>query len=198
MQSHRALKILRRQMLKGTDVDGACVVDQDVDLAKAIDDLPNSRSNLSVIEQIALNRQDCATARRKIGLCTGEFFRIPGNESNAATSRANMSRQHESESTRSTGDEDNFFAQGIAGSANDASDYPQNQYKSACKQQKANTHFGILQSSTQVFAASRREEEARPHESVVRRTGSLYLQSTVLPVESGDFTSRLAIDGALL
>jgi hypothetical protein len=49
-------------MLKRTDFDNAGVVDQDVDLAKAIDYLPNSRLNLSRIEQIALNRQGFATA----------------------------------------------------------------------------------------------------------------------------------------
>jgi len=56
MQSHGAVEILRPQMLKRTDFDDARVVDQDVDLAKAIDDSPNSRANLFAIQQIAFNR----------------------------------------------------------------------------------------------------------------------------------------------
>jgi len=62
MQSHGAVEILRSQMLKRTDFDDAGVVDQDIDLAKAIDYLPNSRLNLSGIEQVALNREDFAAA----------------------------------------------------------------------------------------------------------------------------------------
>src|SRR5439155_879294 len=99
-QSHCrvAIEILMRQMLKGTDFDNTGVVNQDVDLDKAIDDSPNSRLNLSGVEQIAFNCEDPATAWRKISLCTRQFLMIPRNESNVAAVRANMSREHKSES----------------------------------------------------------------------------------------------------
>jgi hypothetical protein len=41
MQPHCAVEILTGHVLQWTDFDNAGVVDQDVDLAKPIDDLPN-------------------------------------------------------------------------------------------------------------------------------------------------------------
>src|SRR6266516_6145318 len=111
MQAHGAIEILRRQMLKGTDFDYSGVVNQDVDLAKTIDDSPNSRLNLSGVEQIAFNCEDPATAWRKISLCTRQFLMIARNESNIAAVRANMSREHKSESARAAGDHDDFAAE---------------------------------------------------------------------------------------
>ena len=108
MQSHGALEILRRHMLNGPYFDNAGVVDQDVDLAKTIDDSPDSQVNLSGIEQIAFNCENFTTAGDKISLCTHQFVRIARNDGNIAASRANMSREHESESTGATGDKDNF------------------------------------------------------------------------------------------
>ncbi len=58
MQSHSAFEILARHVLKRTNFDDAGAVDQDVDLAEAIDDLTNSGINLCGIEQVALNGQD--------------------------------------------------------------------------------------------------------------------------------------------
>jgi len=95
-------------MLKGAYFDNAGVVDQDIDFAKAIDDFSNSRVNLSGIEQIAFNCENLTTAGDKISLCTHQFVRIARNDGNIAASRANMSREHETESTGATGDKDNF------------------------------------------------------------------------------------------
>src|SRR6266480_1311773 len=118
MQVHCPLEILPHHMLEGANFDNAGVVYQDVYLAKAIDDSSNSRLNLSGIEQIAFNRKNFAAAGNKISLCTHQFVRIARNDRNIAASRANMSRQHESESTRSTGDENNFVVQRVACGAN--------------------------------------------------------------------------------
>src|SRR5216117_1102324 len=111
-------------MLKRSNFDDTCVFDQNIDLAKAIDDSPNSRLNLSGVEQIAFNCEDLATAWRKISLCTRQFLIIPRNESNVAASRADMSREHKSESARTTGDQDNLFAQRITRGVNKPRDYP--------------------------------------------------------------------------
>src|ERR1043166_8649979 len=111
MQAHGAIEILRRQVLKGTDFDDSGVVDQDIDLAKAIDDSPNSRPNLSGVEQVAFNCEDPTTAWRESSLCARQFLMIARNESNVSAVRANMSREHKSESARTTGDQDNLFAQ---------------------------------------------------------------------------------------
>jgi hypothetical protein len=85
-------------VLKRTNLDNASVVDQNVDLPEAIDDLTNSRLNLAAIEQVALNSLDCATARSEISFCPRQFVRVPCNEANTTALRANVSRKHEPES----------------------------------------------------------------------------------------------------
>src|SRR5713101_1364510 len=120
MQSHGALEILMRHMLKRTDFDNAGVVDQDVDLAKAIDDLPNSRLNLPGIQQVALHGQRRTAARSKIGLCARELIRVARNKCNVAVSRANLSRKHEPKSARPACDEHDLVVQGIARGSNEA------------------------------------------------------------------------------
>src|ERR1700741_320680 len=108
MQSHGSLEILRRHMLKRTYFDNAGVVDQDVDLAKAIDNFSNSQLNLSGIEQIAFDREDLATTRDQIGLCTHQFVTIARDHRKIAAPRADMTPKHEPESAGPAGDEDNF------------------------------------------------------------------------------------------
>jgi len=85
-------------MLKWTDFDNASVVDQDVDLTKAIDDLPNSRLNLSGIEQVALHGQDRTTAPGKISFCAPEFIAIARDERDFSACSANLPRKHEAKS----------------------------------------------------------------------------------------------------
>src|SRR4030095_3523367 len=110
MQLHGVFEILPRHVLQRTNFDDACVVDQNVDLAKAIDDLTNSGSNLRRIEQVALNGQDRTAARSEISLCTRQFLRVAGNQSNVPALRANVPSKHEPESARSAGDERDLVA----------------------------------------------------------------------------------------
>src|SRR6266542_1552471 len=74
MKLHRAFEILPRHVLKRTNFYNPRVVDQNVDFAKAINDLTNSGSSLRGIEQVALNGQNRAAARSEIRLCTRQFF----------------------------------------------------------------------------------------------------------------------------
>src|SRR5215470_15816343 len=104
MQLHGAFEILPRHVLKRTDFDNAGVVDQNVDLAKAIDDLTNSGSNLCGVEQITFNGQNRAAARSEIALCARQFFGVARNERDVPTFRADMSRKHEPKSARPTCD----------------------------------------------------------------------------------------------
>src|SRR5260370_24072023 len=99
MQSHGALEILMRHMLKRTDFDNAGVVDQDVDLAKAIDDLPNSRLNLPGIQQVALHGQHRTATPGKISFCAPEFIGVARNQRDLSARSANLSRKHESKAT---------------------------------------------------------------------------------------------------
>jgi hypothetical protein len=111
-------------VIERTDFDDAGIVDQDVDPVEVIDDVPNSGLNLIAIEQIALDRQNVSAARCEIGFRAREFIRITGEQSNVSALVANVSRQHEPESTRSATDQDNFIAQGVLRRAKDASSYP--------------------------------------------------------------------------
>jgi hypothetical protein len=95
---------------------------------------------LSGIEQIAFNGQNRAAAQSKIGLCTAQFFRVARNERNPPALRTNMSRKHEPETARSTRDDCDFVAQGIARGSNDTYSQPRTK-KSACQQKKARLHF---------------------------------------------------------
>src|ERR1044072_4226447 len=108
MKAHGLLEILRSHILNGTYFDNAAVIDQDTNLPKAIDDFSNSRLNLVSIEQVAFDHEDFAPARNKISLCAHQFVRIARNDCNIAAVGANMAREHQSESTRPTGDQDNF------------------------------------------------------------------------------------------
>jgi hypothetical protein len=92
------------------------------------------------IEQIAFNGQNRAAARSEIGLCTRQLIRIARNERNAPALRANMSRKHEPESARSTRDDCDFVAHGIARGSNDTYSQPRTK-KSACQHQNARLHF---------------------------------------------------------
>jgi hypothetical protein len=124
MQLHRALKIFAAHVLKWTNFHDAGVIDQDVDPAEAINGSPDGRVNLSTIEQIAFDRENFTTASAEIGFCTHEFLTVARNQSHIAASLANMSCEHESESARTTGDEDNFVTQSVTSRAKDSSSNP--------------------------------------------------------------------------
>jgi hypothetical protein len=111
-------------VIERTDFDDAGVVDQDVDPVEVIDDFPHSGLNLIAIEQIALDRQNVSAARSEIGFRAREFIRITGEQSNVSALVANVSRQHEPESTRSATDQDNLVAQSVSRRPNDARRYP--------------------------------------------------------------------------
>ena len=104
MQSHRAVVIFTGHVIEWTDLDDAGVIDQDVDSVEMIDDFPNSGVNLIAIEQIALNGENLSATRSEVRFGADEFAGIAREQSNTPTLVANMSRQHESESTRSAAD----------------------------------------------------------------------------------------------
>jgi hypothetical protein len=89
-----------------------------------IDHFPDRSRNLIAIEQIAFDADNLSAARSEIGFRAREFFWITREQSNFSAFVANVSRQHETESTRSATDQGNFIAQRVSGRANDASGYP--------------------------------------------------------------------------
>jgi hypothetical protein len=111
-------------MIERTDFDNAGVVDKDINPVEMIDGFTDSSPNLIAIEQIAFDDENFSAARSEIGFRAREFFWITREENNFPTLVANVSRQHEPESTRSATDQGNFIAQRVARRANDASGYP--------------------------------------------------------------------------
>jgi hypothetical protein len=89
-----------------------------------IDDFPDSGLNLITVEQIAFDNENFSAARSEIGFCARKFFWITREESNVSALVANVSRQHETESTRSATDQGNFIAQRVLRRAKDSSGYP--------------------------------------------------------------------------
>jgi hypothetical protein len=89
-----------------------------------IDDFPHSGRNLIAIEQIAFDGENFSAPRNEISFRAREFFWITREQSNLSALVANVSRQHETESTRSATDQGNFVAQRVFGRANEASAYP--------------------------------------------------------------------------
>jgi len=126
MQPHGTFEITPRHVFQWTDFHDAGVVDQDVDLAKSIDNFLNRGLNLTGIEQISFNPESIrgATAPTEIDLCALQFFRVPRNDGNLTALRADMPGKHESESSRPAGDDGNLVAQRITRGANGASGYP--------------------------------------------------------------------------
>src|SRR5262245_22046698 len=124
MQSHRAVVIFAGHVIERTDFDDAGVVDQDVNPVEVIDHFPDGSLNLIAIAQIAFDGKNFSAARSEIGFRACEFFSITREESNVSALGANVSRQHEPESTRSATNQGHFIAQRVLCSANDASSYP--------------------------------------------------------------------------
>jgi hypothetical protein len=110
MQAHGAIEILELHMLDWTDFNDAGVVNQDVDLAEAIDGLTDGRLNLPGIEQITLNGNHPTATSRQISFCADQFLIVPRKERHFAASSTNLSRQHQTEATRSAGDKRNFVS----------------------------------------------------------------------------------------
>jgi hypothetical protein len=111
-------------VIERTDFDDASVIDQDVNSVEVIDDFPDSSLNLIAIEQITFDGENFSAPPSEIGFRAGEFFWITREESNVSALLADVSRQHETKSARSTTDQGNFIAQPVLCGANDARGYP--------------------------------------------------------------------------
>jgi len=111
-------------MLERTDFDDAGVVNQNVNPAEMIDDFPDSSLNQIAIEQIAFDGENFSATRSDIGFGAREFFWVTREQRNLSALVANVSRQHQTKSTRSATDHGNLIAQRVSRSAKDASGYP--------------------------------------------------------------------------
>ena len=160
MQSHRAVIIFAAHVIERTDFDDAGVVDQNVNPVEMIDHFPDRSRNLIAIEQIAFDGENLSAARIEIGFRAREFFWITREQSNFSAFVANVSRQHETESTRSATDQGNFIAQRVLGRANDASGYPTADQKSACSEPNTPIHSHNVIVRYETFGANGRERRS--------------------------------------
>jgi hypothetical protein len=147
-------------MIERTDFNDAGVVDKNVNSVEMIDDFPDSSLDLIAIEQIALDRENSSAARSEIGFRAREFFWITRQESNLSALVANVSRQHEAESTRSATDQGNLIVQRVLGRTNDASGYPAADQKSACSEPNTTIHSHNVIIRYERFGANGREQGA--------------------------------------
>jgi len=179
-------------VIERTDFDDAGVVDQNVNPAEMIDYFPDCSLNLIAIEEIAFHSKNSSAARSEIGFRAREFFWIPCQQSNLSAFVANVSRQHEAESTRSAADQGNFIAHLVSRRANDASRYPTADQKSACSEPNTTIHSHNLIIRYERFRGNGRGRGATARKSPF--LGAL----GVFTIETRNLTRRLAIHSALL
>jgi len=138
----------------------ASVVDQDIDLAEAIDDLPNRRVNLLCIQQIALNRQNRAAAPGEVRFCAPEFLSIARNERDLSTA-AQICRASTSPSPRDPPVMRTTYRVRSSAPCGLAQNQPCDEDNGGYAQKNPNIHFSNLQSGTGDFAASLPRRQAR-------------------------------------
>ena|SRR6266404_2941636 len=95
-------------MLERTDLDNACVVNQDVNLAEPGEGLLNRGLNLGAVEQVTLDGQNLGLESVEVGLRAGELFRIARENRHATTLFAKLAGNLQAETARSAGDQCNF------------------------------------------------------------------------------------------
>ncbi len=110
MQAHRAIKIFELHMGKRTDLDGAGVVNQDVDLTEAPKRLLDCGLDLRGLEQVARDCQNVCSELIQVRFRALELFGVARDESHLASARANLARDFQSKATRAAGDESDFIA----------------------------------------------------------------------------------------
>jgi hypothetical protein len=125
-----------------------------------IDDFPHSSLNLIAIEKIAFDGKNFSAARSEIGFRTREFCWITREQSDLSALVANVSRQHETKSTRPATDQSNFIAQRVLRRAKDASGYPTAEQKSARSEPNPPIHLHDLIIRYETLGASGREQGA--------------------------------------
>ena len=111
MQSHRAVVIFAGHVIERTDFDDSGVVDQNVNPVEMIDDFPDSDSNLiAIVSRSRFDGENFSAARSEIGFRARESS--SGSRARRATFPpwlANVSRQHEPESTRPATDQGTLY-----------------------------------------------------------------------------------------
>jgi hypothetical protein len=140
MQLHALLEIFALHVFERPDFDDARVIDQNVDLAKALESLLDSRLNLRAIEQVAGGREHVTAAGRELGFGTREFVRVTGQNGNASALFANLARNRQAKSARTSGDQHDFVSEREARGLEKPGDQPKSDEQSAGEKDYAKNH----------------------------------------------------------
>jgi hypothetical protein len=97
-------------MLNWANFDHASVVDQDVDLAEALQCLLDSGLDLRGLEQIALKGKDFSSEAIQVSFGARELFGIACNQSDLSSARANLPGDFQAKAAGASGDESDFVA----------------------------------------------------------------------------------------
>jgi len=112
MQLHRTLKVCALHVLERAHFDDPGIIDQDIDAAE----MPKGRSHrfldLLTIEQIARDRRHIAAVPLELVRCATEFIHIARKQCHATALPADLPRQDESQTARSSRDEADFAGKG--------------------------------------------------------------------------------------
>src|SRR5437879_7263237 len=95
-------------MLERTDLDNACVVNQDVNLAESGEGLLNGRLNLGAFEQIALDGKNLGLESIEVAFRTCKLFRVARENRHATALITKLAGNFQPETARSAGDQCNF------------------------------------------------------------------------------------------
>jgi hypothetical protein len=86
-------------VIERTDFDHPSVIDQNVDPAEMIEDLPNSSMDLITTEQIAFDGENSTATTSEISFGAGQFFWITCEEGDLSALIANVSCKDEPKPT---------------------------------------------------------------------------------------------------
>ena len=108
MHTHRAFKILLLHVFNRADLNDSGVVEKNIDLAIACQNLGDGSLNLRTFKQIALDREDFAAAHNQLRFGALELIRVPRQKCHFPAFARDLSRQNKTEPTRASADQDHL------------------------------------------------------------------------------------------
>src|SRR5204863_7214694 len=100
MHAHRAFKILLLHVFNWADLNDSGVVEKNIDLGIAFQNLGHGGLNLRTFTQIALDGEDFAAARRQLRFGALELIGVPRQKRHFPAFARDLSRQNKTEPTR--------------------------------------------------------------------------------------------------
>src|SRR5207249_8937704 len=106
MHTHRAFKILLLHVFNRADLNDSGVVEKNIDLAIASQNLGHGSLNLRTFKQIALDREDFAAAHNQLRFGALELIRVPRQKCHFPAFARDLSRQNKTASARAADEQE--------------------------------------------------------------------------------------------